>query len=541
MATSLAVLFLCAVQSAQAITTPTLTAGASGAGHVGTSVLQDTAELKGTATGSGTITFRLYGPEDPGCKGAAIESSSRIVEGDGTYRSEERVPSAVGIYQYVAEYSGDAENASVATVCGEAGQSAQVTSATPTIATLASEPVNIGGGIFDTARLLGGDGPTGNIIFSLFGPGDSSCIRTPLTVYSISTSAEGRYRSPTYTALAEGQYQWVASYSGDSRNLPVSGVCGEAGESVDVTGTAVLSATLSVIASPSTTVGGQIAATAAITAPNGAAGTLTFRVFGPNDEECRRGAVDASTRVVAGNGQYTSDPFVPLEEGVYRFIVSYTGNDGRLATTGCLDTGDSVTVLPAPSPVLDRSFTVERLTGKVLVLERPATAEAAASSIGFIEVRSPRNVPMGSIIDTTAGTAKLITATVDRKTQHGRFAGADFTVRQRAGDRGAVNIDMRSSRADLKKCARNARAARRAGTHLSKKFLARLRAEVKGAFRTTGNQSAASAHGTAWEMTESCAGTLTRVLSDAVEVRDFRLGRTLRVRAGHSYFAKRTS
>jgi hypothetical protein len=38
---------------------------------------------------------------------------------------------------------------------------------------------------------------------------------------------------------------------------------------------------------------------------------------------------------------------------------------------------------------------------------------------------------------------------------------------------------------------------------------------------------------------DRCDGTLTRVTSGAVSVRDFRRHRTVLVRAGHSYLARR--
>ena len=60
-----------------------------------------------------------------------------------------------------------------------------------------------------------------------------------------------------------------------------------------------------------------------------------------------------------------------------------------------------------------------------------------------------------------------------------------------------------------------------------------------GRFRTYGNNSVATARGTAWVTTDRCDGTVTRVREGAVAVKDRRTGRTVIVRAGRSYLARR--
>ena len=59
-----------------------------------------------------------------------------------------------------------------------------------------------------------------------------------------------------------------------------------------------------------------------------------------------------------------------------------------------------------------------------------------------------------------------------------------------------------------------------------------------GSFRTHGRHSQATVRGTRWLTVDRCDGTLTRVTSGAVSVRDFRRHRTVLVRAGHSYLAR---
>jgi hypothetical protein len=64
-----------------------------------------------------------------------------------------------------------------------------------------------------------------------------------------------------------------------------------------------------------------------------------------------------------------------------------------------------------------------------------------------------------------------------------------------------------------------------------------LFSSVKGHFQTRGRNSAATVRGTEWLQTDTCAGTMTKVLRGSVTVRDFTLRKNKVVKAGHSYFA----
>jgi hypothetical protein len=68
----------------------------------------------------------------------------------------------------------------------------------------------------------------------------------------------------------------------------------------------------------------------------------------------------------------------------------------------------------------------------------------------------------------------------------------------------------------------------------------RLRARSRGRnFRTRTPSAAATARGTDWTISERCEGTLVTVRRGTVSVRDIRRRRTVRVRAGRSYLARR--
>jgi hypothetical protein len=65
-----------------------------------------------------------------------------------------------------------------------------------------------------------------------------------------------------------------------------------------------------------------------------------------------------------------------------------------------------------------------------------------------------------------------------------------------------------------------------------------LWARGKGNYRTVGNVSSATVSGTSWVTTDTCAGTLTKVLVGVVAVKDFTTGKTVILKAGQSYLAK---
>jgi hypothetical protein len=97
--------------------------------------------------------------------------------------------------------------------------------ATPAISTLASPSVPAGGLISDSATLTGGFAPTGNVTFTLYGPGDNTCSNA-LWSTTVPVGAGGVSHSGDVEVGAAGTYNWVAVYSGDLANLPVSSECG---------------------------------------------------------------------------------------------------------------------------------------------------------------------------------------------------------------------------------------------------------------------------------------------------------------------------
>jgi hypothetical protein len=198
--------------------------------------VSDAASLANGVSPTGTITFRLFGPGNATCTGAAAFTSTKPVSDNGNYTSAPFKPTVVGTYRWIAAYSGDANNSPVSTVCNDAFEAVVVTALTVVSLTArASHDVQLGGQVSDTATLAGGVSPTGTITFRLFGPGNATCSGTAAFTSTKQVSGNGSYTSGPFTPAVVGTYRWIAAYSGDANNSPVSTVCNAPGETVRVT------------------------------------------------------------------------------------------------------------------------------------------------------------------------------------------------------------------------------------------------------------------------------------------------------------------
>ena len=219
----------------------TLTTQASPAVVLGGTV-SDTATLSGGANPTGTITFTLFGPNDATCSLGPKDTETVTVNGNGVYTTPTGFTSTMaGTYRWIANYSGDANNAATANVCNGANESVVVSLATPALSTQASAGVVLGGTVSDTATLTGGASPTGTITFTLFGPNDATCSLAPKDTETVTVNGNGGYTTPTgFTPTMAGTYRWIANYSGDAKNTATANVCNGPNESVVVTGTLIV-------------------------------------------------------------------------------------------------------------------------------------------------------------------------------------------------------------------------------------------------------------------------------------------------------------
>lgn len=134
------------------------------------------------------------------------------------------------------------------------------------------------------------------------------------------------------------------------------GACEEAppeGTTPDLTTTATASATLGDPISDTATLAG---------ATSDATGTITFNVYGPDDEDCSGGPAFTSVVDVNGNGVYSSDltpndpsgDFVPGAVGIYRWTAEYSGDDNNEAVSSDCNAANEASVVTEPPPTARR-------------------------------------------------------------------------------------------------------------------------------------------------------------------------------------------
>jgi uncharacterized repeat protein (TIGR01451 family) len=101
---------------------PTIGTTPSAGGQLGV-VINDSATLAGGYQPTGTITFKLFPPSNATCNvdgAAAVYTQVVAVDGNGVYNTSPGYTSiAAGTYHWVARYSGDANNNSVASACAD--------------------------------------------------------------------------------------------------------------------------------------------------------------------------------------------------------------------------------------------------------------------------------------------------------------------------------------------------------------------------------------------------------------------------------------
>ncbi len=145
-------------------------------------------------------------------------------------------------------------------------------------------------------------------------------------------------------------------------------------------------------------------------------------------------------------------------------------------------------------------------------------------------------VPVASDLDTRRGTVRLTSARGRRGRQTASFSAGLFTVLQSRS--GSPITELRLKGGNFGACGAAARAAGAGARASQRRTIRRLRGNGRGRFRTRGRHSAATVRGTDYTVADRCDGTLTTVRRGVVLVRDFRLRRTIRVRAGQSYLAR---
>ena len=197
-----------------------------------------------------------------------------------------------------------------------------------------------------------------------------------------------------------------------------------------------------------------------------------------------------------------------------------------------------------PPPVLGKRFNAAKVAGDVFVSLPAARARTARAVPGlkgrvFVPLSQARQLPVGSILDTRAGTVRLTSASPERgKRFSGEFASGVFQVLQ-SGKASAKGLtELRLKGASFRRCLGSSGSGVSAARRRSRRTVRRLTSNANGRFRTRGRYSSATLRGTVWTTADRCDGTLTSVRSGRVTVRDFRRKRTIRLSAGKRYLAR---
>ncbi len=166
----------------------------------------------------------------------------------------------------------------------------------------------------------------------------------------------------------------------------------------------------------------------------------------------------------------------------------------------------------------------------------PALVKLPGSAT-FGQVQPNQQLPVGTIVDASGESA----LTIQKPTgQAMSFFGVPDNVPTRfqitsaaAGGSGLIGLKLVGG--DFTSC----KSARRLAVRSKPKPVRRLWGSGKGTYRTTGRYASATVRGTFWLVADYCTGTLVTVRGGTVTVNDLVLKRTVTVRTGHSYFARK--
>ena len=176
-----------------------------------------------------------------------------------------------------------------------------------------------------------------------------------------------------------------------------------------------------------------------------------------------------------------------------------------------------------PPPVAGKNVNALPKSGTVKIKLPGASA--------FVTLAEGRQIPLGTTVDATKGRVTLVAASNKTGgTATADFYGGIFRIGQTKGARPITTLKL----VEKLTCPKRGKASAAA-----KKKKRRLWGDGKGRFRTEGSYSSATVRGTRWLTEDTCTTTLTRVALGSVTVRDFVKKKTVIVKAGKKYVARR--
>jgi hypothetical protein len=368
----------CSASTVVSKASPTL-AGVATSAVIAGSLITDSVTLAGGFGASGQLLFRAYGPDDQTCVTTPKYENVIAVSGDGSYSPPGFAPSA-GLYRWTVEYGGDGKNKPAISTCGAANQSSAVGTIAVTLSASATGGT-VGNPVTATATIREGAIPAGQITFKAFPPGDPKCSDTAAFSSAVGVSGNGSYRSAAFVPSRVGTFRWTVSYSGDANHAPATAGCGKATSSVSQAKPSITGKVKQRL-----TVGTSFRDTATLQGGYAPGGAITFRIYGPVAAGCAK-PVFVDTVAVAGNGTFSSDPFVAQRPGRYSFVASYSGDAANQgATEPCDSVGQAARVQKRTPKVKPRALLIG---GKQISIRAHLSGGASPSGVIYFRLYGP--------------------------------------------------------------------------------------------------------------------------------------------------------
>ena len=178
----------------------------------------------------------------------------------------------------------------------------------------------------------------------------------------------------------------------------------------------------------------------------------------------------------------------------------------------------------------DGSYTVGAATGACT----PPTASATGTVLVNGAPFTGGTIPYGANVDVTNGTLDMSTEAGNVTVFGGGGLTSTFKLVRSASNKQTI-VEMRLTGGSFSSCGKRTLSA----SEKKKKKIRHLWAKGKGRFRTKARYSSASVRGTYWLTEDRCDGSFTQVKEGVVSVYDLVKKKTVKVRAGHSYLARK--
>ncbi|HEY5709093.1 MAG TPA: SGNH/GDSL hydrolase family protein [Solirubrobacterales bacterium] len=332
----------CGDEIARAIAPTSLSTELTGEGEEGEEIevtegtaVSDSAKLTGknASEATGNVEYSVY--SDISCEELVTKAGKVTVSGGSVPASTPQTLEP-GVYFWKAVYSGDSSNYESRSPCGS-----EILVVTPRITTeltggeRSGEAIEVPEGILvsDSATLHGSKAAEATGTVEYFAYPDEECEELPIEAGEV--EVEGASVPPSEELeLEQGTYYWVAEYSGDEENPPVTSACGA--EMVVVVTPTTLTTTLSGAEEEGAEIeveeGTAVSDSAELSGANAATaeGAISYVVY--EDSECTEVAALAGGGDV-DEGEVPASDEVDLPAGTYYWQASYTGDGVNQAST----------------------------------------------------------------------------------------------------------------------------------------------------------------------------------------------------------------